>query len=79
MVNLPRKKLLAVHDTDVEEFLTRLELLAPIKDGKISCAACNRVITLDNFGGIYPESGELKVVCDKLECLNPMLKAKSER
>jgi hypothetical protein len=73
-MTLPRRKLWAIHDADVEDFLRRLKLFDPIKEGKIVCFQCKQVITLDNFGAAFPEGDEVKVVCEKLECLNPVLK-----
>jgi hypothetical protein len=76
VVSLPRKELWAVHDSDVEDFLERLGLLNPIKEGKLLCAQCGQVVTLDSFGAAYPDVSEIKVVCDKLECLTPRLKTR---
>ncbi len=77
MVNLPRKALWAVHDADVEDFLQRLGLFRPIVEGKVLCVQCGQVITLDSFGAAYPEGNQIKVVCDRLECLNPVLRSRS--
>jgi len=66
----------AVHDRDLPEFLKRLGLLDAIQQCRVNCASCGGPITLDNFGGAYPESGEIRVVCDRLECVGPLLKEK---
>lgn len=78
MARLSTRELRAIHDVDLEEFLERLGLWGPIKEGKVTCARCDSVITLDNFGAAFPESGKIRVVCDKLECLRPFLRARAE-
>ncbi len=71
--SLSYRELKAVHDDDLELFLERLDLLTSIKEGRVACAACKTIITLENFGGIYPEAGRINVVCDRLECIKPLL------
>jgi len=78
VARLSTRELRAIHDVDLEEFLERLGLLGSIKEGKVTCVQCGSVVTLDNFGAAFPESGRIRVVCDKLECLRPFLRAEVE-
>jgi hypothetical protein len=67
----------AVHDADLNSFLERLGLLEDIKSGQLRCIFCDCVLTLDGFGGIFNENGELKPFCQKTECYLEVLKRKN--
>ena len=74
MPKLPTRELRAVHDNDLAVFLEKIGLLEQIRESKATCASCGSVITLENFGATYPESGEIRIVCDRLDCLTPALR-----
>jgi uncharacterized protein with PIN domain len=65
-----KKEILAFHEHNLEEVLERLGLLEEFKNKKLRCSICNRIITKENLGGIYPENGKIKVCCSDLKCLN---------
>jgi hypothetical protein len=73
---LPRRELRAVHDKDLELFLERVGILEAIKEKQLTCTSCGSVISLENFGGVYPIGENIAVVCDKLECVAPLLRKK---
>ncbi len=58
-----------VHDTDLERVLKKLGLYEKLVRGELRCSICGRPLTLENMGGIYRENGEVKLVCNKIECL----------
>jgi len=62
------RKIYAVHDRDLKQFLTDLNLLDKICRGEIKCPECNSIITLENIGFITISKGEAKVCCDNIEC-----------
>lgn len=64
-----KRKIYAVHDEDLEAFLTDLNLLDKIKEGKIKCPECNCTLTLENIGFFLVSKGEIKICCDDLNCL----------
>ncbi len=59
----------AIHDTDLERVLKKLGLYEKLVAGELRCSICGRLLTLENLGGIYRENGEVKLVCNKIECL----------
>ena len=59
----------AVHDVDLEKVLRRLGLYKRLARGELSCAICGRPISLENLGGLYKENGEIKLVCNRIDCL----------
>ena len=58
----------AVAASELEEFLAKLDLLDSIRSGKIKCAVCGRVISLDNLHCVCPDGDEIRVACDALQC-----------
>jgi hypothetical protein len=59
----------AIHDVDLERVLRRLGLYEKLARGELRCAVCGRPLSLENLGGIYKEDGEVKLVCNRIECL----------
>ena len=59
----------AVHDVDLERVLRRLGLYEKLAREELGCAVCGRPLSLENLGGIYKENGEVKLVCNRIECL----------
>ncbi|MEB3786540.1 MAG: hypothetical protein GSR75_00330 [Desulfurococcales archaeon] len=59
----------AIHDSDLERVLERLGLYERLIRGELRCAICGRPLTLENLGGLYRENGEVKLVCNRIECL----------
>lgn len=59
----------AIHDSDLEKVLRKLGLYEGLTRGELRCAICNRTLTLENLGGLYRENGEVKLVCNRIECL----------
>ena len=62
------KRIHAVHDRDLEGFLESLNLLEPLRTGKVKCAECECEVNEKNLGFIYPFEGEIRICCDKIEC-----------
>jgi len=62
------RKIYAVHDRDLKQFLIELKLLDRITKGKIKCSECDCTITLENIGSITIFKGEAKVCCDDIKC-----------
>ncbi len=59
----------AIHDSDLERVLRKLGLYEKLVRGEFRCAVCGRPLTLENLGGLYRENGEVKLVCNRIECL----------
>jgi len=68
------KEILAFHEQNLEEVLQRLELFDDFRNRKLRCSVCNRILTKENFGCIYPEDNDIKVCCSNLKCLNEIRK-----
>ena len=65
---LQREKVKAVHDNDLEQFLSSIGVLDQIKEGYHYCIVCNTQITLENLGAIFPKDNKINFVCDRPSC-----------
>lgn len=63
-----KRKIYAVHDKDLEDFLKDLNLLEKVQQGEIRCQECSCTIALDNIGFISMHGKEVKICCDDLDC-----------
>jgi len=70
---MEKKTLRAVHDDDLEALLKNLGLHNKFIHGKLKCAFCKGVITLDNLHSLFPDSGAVKLSCTKPECVKQLL------
>ena len=59
----------AVYEDDLTEFLDKLELTKKIQSKKIKCKFTKEIITLQNFHAVFPEAGDIKVVCNSPEAI----------
>jgi len=66
---MEKETLKTLHETDLEAYLQRIGILNDVKTGVIKCKFCSGVITLDNIHVLFPESGQVKFVCDKPKCI----------
>lgn len=64
-----KSNLNAVYDENLEELLSKLNLLDKIKDGQIRCKFTKEIITLENLHSIFPEENTIKIVCDSPEAI----------
>ena len=69
MSKLMRQKLNAVFDDDLLPMLEQLGLLSKFNNGRVKCKFCQGVITEGNLSSLFKQSGEIKFICDKQECL----------
>lgn len=69
---LQKEKVKAVHDDDLERFLSSIGVLDQIKSGIHHCVICNIQITIQNLGAVYPKNNQIKFVCDRPPCLSEM-------
>jgi len=66
----PPEKIHAIHDDDLEKFLDSLGLLRALNKGQLNCKFCRDVITKETVQSIFPDSGNISLVCNKLQCIH---------
>ncbi len=57
-----------VLDDELTDFLDSIGVLSDIVAGRLKCKFCGEVVTLENFHAIFPDSGNISVVCSNLAC-----------
>lgn len=72
---MKRKPIKAVHSADLQNFLTSLGIWDDIQNGRMTCAVCGDVITIDNFQAVFPEEGKIRAICNKPDCMAALTKA----
>jgi len=63
------RSLSAVHDEDLLKLLTNLNLIDKLNNQELKCKFTDTVITFDNLYSLFPESGDIKLVCDSPEAI----------
>lgn len=66
---MKKKKIKAIHDTDLVQVLKDLGVYNDILSNKKKCTFCRCVIDLNNLQGLFPASGDIKFICSEKECL----------
>jgi hypothetical protein len=66
---MENKAIKAIHDDDLENFLKGLGIHWDFIHGKLSCAFCKEIITIDNLHSLFPDSGSIKLCCSKPKCV----------
>jgi len=63
----------AIHDVNLEKTLDNLGLLSKINNNKIKCKFCKSNLNLQNIYALYPESGDIKIICSNPDCIKQLL------
>jgi len=64
----------AILDKELEVYLKRIGLWEEFREGKLRCFVCGRVLTVENFGGVYEKGEEKKPFCNDPACYLQVLK-----
>jgi len=64
-----RQKVMAVHEDDVKELLSKLGIIDQVEHNKIKCPICGQNITVQNVGLVYKKEGKLLIACNSSICL----------
>lgn len=67
-----KKTLQLIHDDQLEKLLANLGLQEKINDSKLKCKFCREIVLVENIYSIFPESGSIKVACDKVGCIKAL-------
>ena len=73
-LTVPNPSIHAVHDDDLIDVLESLGLARAFKMGDLHCKFCGVVVDDTNLYSIFPDSGDIKVACDKAECVMGLLR-----
>ena len=67
----------AVIDSELEGILEDFGLSGPLKEGRLNCIVCGKVMNWENLGGLKVSEGNLLLFCSEPECID-ITQAKSE-
>lgn len=70
---MPKEGMKAVHDDDLEGFLSSIRLLHKVRAGKVRCKFCREILDLESIQAVFPESGSVSVVCSREQCIKDFL------
>jgi hypothetical protein len=59
----------AVHDKDLLELIDKFGLTEKLNNGLLKCKFTETIITFDNLYSIFPESNNIRIVCDQPEAI----------
>lgn len=64
------EKIKIIHDDKISIFLENMDLKKKLDSGLLKCKFCKKVIKSNKeIYCIFPESNEIKVVCDFSDCI----------
>ena len=69
----------AVHDDDLETYLEKLGIRRRLERREMNCFQCNDKLTLESINAIFPDSGSIKGVCNKPDCLSALMRWREEK
>ena len=70
--SLHKEKINAIHDDDLEQYLENLGIFSKFQQGELKCKFCREPITFDNLHSLFPQSGDIKIVCTKPDCVREL-------
>ncbi len=65
-----KKEIRAVLDSEIDELLKKLGLYHKLQSQSLFCKFCKGTIISENIYAIYPESGDVKIVCNNHDCID---------
>lgn len=74
-----KKQLNAVHDNELVIFLEKMGIMNDIKKGNKKCKFCGERIVLEKIHSIFPDSGNVSIVCDNSACVKSLMSYISEK
>ncbi len=78
-LTVPNSSIHAVHDDDLADVLEALGLAGAFGRRELRCKFCEVVVDEANLYSIFADSGDIKVVCDKPDCVKALLRYTNQR
>lgn len=64
-----REKIKAISDDKLIILLKNIALYEDVITGKIKCKFCGEIVKIECINAIFPDSGSIKIACDKPICI----------
>ena len=68
-ISMNKSKLNAIYDDDLIKLIDQLGLKEKLENRELKCKFTGEIITFKNLYSIFPESGDIKFVCDSPEAV----------
>lgn len=68
-----RENINAVYAKDLDNLFNKLGIKQKFIRGELGCKFCNEIITYNNLHSLFKESGAVKLVCDKPDCVGQLM------
>lgn len=65
---IEREVISAVHDNDLQEYLSSIGILRKLELNEYHCAFCEAIVNLENIGAVFSKDGEIYVTCEQPKC-----------
>jgi len=72
-INRENKKINFVYDDDLEGLLKKIGVFDDFVSDNKKCKFCKSVVNRKNLHSIFKESGDIKFICDKPECVKKLM------
>ncbi len=69
----------AVHDDDLERFLSSLGCLETVRLGQAVCHFCGQPVNLDNLECVFPHEGDVAFCCSASQCYSQLMRNEVQR
>jgi hypothetical protein len=67
---MDKHRMSAVHDKDLDVLLEGLGIRSKLRSGRLRCSICDSIVTPENLGALYYDSGQVRVLCNEIGCLD---------
>jgi hypothetical protein len=67
---MDKHRMSAIHDKDLDALLDELGIKSKLRNGRLRCAICDSTVTPENLGAFYYDSGQVRVLCNEIGCLD---------
>jgi len=67
---MDKHRMSAVHDRDLDALLGQLGIRSKLQAGRLHCAICGMPVTTESLGALFYDSGQVKVLCNAIGCLD---------
>lgn len=72
--NTIKEKINVIENHKFEKLLESLGILDSVLNGSKKCKFCNQSTNIDDISSMFPESGDIKIVCSKVSCLKDFIR-----
>lgn len=77
--SIEKEKMGVIQESKLERLLDNLNILDEVLSGLKKCKFCNESVKLNEIFSIFPESGDIKIVCSKVNCMKDFIRYRDDK